>query len=93
MSRNLEVTQSGPEKTILVSVEIRRRAKQDFSPEESLEELRTLASSAGAEIVDVYTQVRDVADRAHFVGEGKLEELKAAVDATKADLVVFLRTL
>ncbi len=89
MSRNLELTQSGPEKTILVSVEIRRRAKQDFTPEESLEELRTLASSAGAEIVDVYTQVRDVADRAHFVGEGKLEELAAAVEACKADLVVF----
>ncbi|MCX6607941.1 MAG: GTPase HflX, partial [Acidobacteria bacterium] len=72
-----------------MSVEIRRRAKRDFTPEESLEELRTLASSAGAEIVDVYTQVRDVADRAHFVGEGKLEELAAAVEACKADLVVF----
>ncbi len=89
MSRTLETTQSGPEKTILVGVELRRRAKQSFTAEESLEELRTLAGSAGAEIVDVYTQIRDVADSAHMIGEGKLDELAAAVEANQADLVVF----
>jgi GTP-binding protein HflX len=89
LSRTLETTQSGPEKTILVGVELRRRAQQSFTAEESLEELRTLALSAGAEIVDVYTQIRDVADSAHMIGEGKLEELAAAVEATQADLVVF----
>jgi GTPase len=89
LSRSLELTQAGPEKTILVGVELRRKAHQGFSAAESLEELRTLATSAGAEIVDVYTQTRDVADTAHLIGEGKLEELAAAVEAHKADLVVF----
>jgi 50S ribosomal subunit-associated GTPase HflX len=72
LSRTLETTQSGPETTILVGVELRRRAQQSFTAEESLEELRTLALSAGAEIVDVYTQIRDVDDSAHMIGEGKL---------------------
>lgn len=89
MTRTLATTQSGPEKTILVGVELRRRAQRGFTAEESLEELRTLAASAGAEIVDVYTQIRDVADSAHMIGEGKLDELAAAVAATGADLVVF----
>jgi GTPase len=70
-------------------VELRRRAHQSSTAEESLEELRTLATSAGAEIIDVYTQIRDVADSAHMIGEGKLDELAAAVEATQADLVVF----
>jgi GTP-binding protein HflX len=89
LSRSLETTQSGPEKTILVGVELRRRTQRGFTTEESLDELRTLTASAGADVVDVYTQVRDMADPAHLIGEGKLEELAAAVAATQADLVIF----
>jgi len=89
LTRTLATTETGPEKTILVGVELRRRAQRGFPAEESLDELRTLAASAGAEIVDVYTQIRDVADSAHMIGEGKLDELAAAVTATGADLVVF----
>ena len=89
MTRTLATTETGPEKTILVGVELRRRAQRGFTAEESLDELGTLAASAGAEIVDVYTQIRDVADSAHMIGEGKLDELAAAVTATGADLVVF----
>jgi hypothetical protein len=50
----------------------------DFSSEESLDELRALAASAGAEIAGEFTQRRDRPDPATLIGKGKLEEIAAA---------------
>lgn len=46
----------------------------------SLEEMRQLAESAGAEILDVFSQERKRPDSATFFGSGKVEELKAIVE-------------
>ena len=61
----------------------------EFSAEESLEELRSLAISAGAEIAGEFLQMRDKPDPATLVGKGKLEEIAGAAASARADLVLF----
>jgi GTPase len=61
----------------------------EFSAEESLEELRSLAASANAEIVGELLQRRDRLDAATLIGKGKLEEIAGAVASTSADLLLF----
>ena len=61
----------------------------DFDAYESLAELRTLAGSAGAEIVGEILQHRDRFDPATLVGGGKLEEIAGAAASANADLLLF----
>jgi GTP-binding protein HflX len=61
----------------------------DFTSEESLDELRTLASSAGAEIAGEFTQRRDRPDPATLIGKGKLEEIAGAAASVSADVILF----
>ncbi|HEY4555673.1 MAG TPA: GTPase HflX, partial [Lysobacter sp.] len=53
-----------------------------------LEEFADLARSAGATIAAVLTARIDRPNAAHLIGSGKLEEVKAAADATGADLIL-----
>jgi GTP-binding protein HflX len=64
-------------------------AVPEFSAEESLAELRTLATSAGAEIVGELLQHRDRPDPATLIGSGKLEEIAGAAASVSADLILF----
>ena len=61
----------------------------DFSAEESLEELRSLAISAGAEIAGEFLQHRPRPDPATLIGRGKLEEIARAAASVSADLLLF----
>jgi GTPase len=61
----------------------------EFDAYESLAELRTLASSAGAEIVGEILQHRDRFDPATLVGAGKLQEIAGAAASANADLLLF----
>src|ERR1041385_8513163 len=61
----------------------------EFTAEESLDELRTLATSAGAEIVGEFLQHRDRPDPATLIGKGKLEEIAGAAASVSADLILF----
>ena len=61
----------------------------DFSPEESLDELRALASSAGASIAGEFMQHRDRPDPATLIGKGKLEEIAGAAASVTADVILF----
>lgn len=54
--------------------------------EESLDELQELAVTAGAEVVGIVTQRRDNINTAHYIGKGKLEELKLFVEDREAIL-------
>lgn len=54
----------------------------------SLEELRRLAETAGAEVVETAIQRRDHPDAGTFIGKGKAQELALTVKATGADTVV-----
>ena len=61
----------------------------EFSAEESLAELRSLAISAGAEIVGEFMQHRGRPDPATLIGSGKLEEIAGATASVSADLLLF----
>jgi GTP-binding protein HflX len=55
----------------------------------SLDEMRELAASAGARIIDEVIQRRDRPDPATFIGKGKVEELREQVVVEGVDLVIF----
>jgi len=61
----------------------------DFSWEESLDELRSLATSAGAEIAGEFSQQRDRPEPATLIGKGKLEEIAGAAASVSADVILF----
>ena len=61
----------------------------DTGYEESLEELKQLAISAGISIRGVVEGKRDKPDAKYFVGSGKAEELAEMVKATESRAVVF----
>lgn len=65
------------------------RADAAENVEESLEELATLTESAGAQVVGRFKQARPSLDAATLLGSGKVEELKALVDADEVDTVIF----
>ena len=56
------------ERAILVGVELQETENFDMS----MEELASLAKTAGAEVVASYTQKRERYDSKSFVGSGKL---------------------
>ena len=72
------------ERAILVSVE----SADEETNRYSLEELRQLASTAGAEIAGEFAQRREKPDHGYFIGRGKAEELYAEVQERQADLVI-----
>ena len=56
--------------------------------EGALEEFAELARSAGAAVAHVMTARIDRPNAATLLGSGKLDEIRAAADATGADLVL-----
>jgi GTP-binding protein HflX len=78
-----EVRLPQTERALLVALE---DASSEW--EESLEELRLLASSAGAVPVGSFTQKRQRPDPVHFLGRGKASELRGEVMKAKAELVL-----
>jgi len=61
----------------------------DVDPHDPLGELRSLADTAGAVVVDEMLQHRTHVDPATFIGSGKVSELAEMVRAHKAQVVVF----
>jgi GTP-binding protein HflX len=81
------VERPGREKAVLVGVYNREVPKE--KAEEYLEEMQLLTQTAGATTLTVFLQKMDRIHPGTYVGTGKLEEIKAYVDAHKVDLVVF----
>ena len=57
--------------------------------EESLQELRQLAETAGIEVVCETIQPRNMPNPTYFIGEGKVEELKPLIEELDADAIIF----
>ncbi|MGY4689905.1 GTPase HflX [Salibacterium sp. K-3] len=55
----------------------------------NLEELTALVHTAGGEVAEHFIQKREKPDPATFIGKGKLEEIREAVEEKQVDLVVF----
>jgi GTP-binding protein HflX len=57
--------------------------------EETIAELERLADTAGAETVGFMIQNKSQIEKATYIGEGKIEELKNACGELEANLVIF----
>ncbi|MEN6478121.1 MAG: GTPase HflX [Anaerolineales bacterium] len=66
-----------------------REAAGLFTLKESLDELESLAITAGARVVAREVQRLDSPNPATYIGSGKLEEIKALKQELAADLVIF----
>ena len=80
----METTQEQKERVILAAVSI----GSDNSTEDSLAELAELADTAGAEVVASLIQNRESVHPGTHLGKGKIQELKEAVLACKADGII-----
>jgi GTP-binding protein HflX len=74
------------ERAFLVSVALPERPWVGSDP---LEELRGLATTAGATVVGGLCQKRNRVSPGSYIGKGKLEELQEGVRATEADVIIF----
>ncbi len=63
--------------------------KEERSTEESMDELEALVETAGGVSVGRIMQMRPTPDPHSFIGSGKVEELKALIDAEGCTLAVF----
>jgi len=80
-------TKSVPEKTIAVGLVLPSITRG--VAEEHLAELEKLVETAGGSVVERILARRPSPDPATFVGKGKAEELKSAVEKSGATLIVF----
>ena len=84
----------GQERAILVGVDFKSRSRRSvdhisYTIEESLEELKVLAESAGAAVEETIIQSRVAPDAATLIGKGKLDQLRSLVAAQELDVVLF----
>ncbi|MFJ7664834.1 GTPase HflX [Lysinibacillus sp. NPDC097162] len=73
------------EKAILVGVNLRN----DKHFEYSMEELTNLAEALNVEVLGVVTQNLERVTPSHYVGTGKIEEIKSFFEEVQANLVIF----
>lgn len=76
-----------PERAVLIG--IITPSESEERELEYLEELAFLVETAGGETIHTFTQKVQKPDRATFVGSGKLDEIKAYIDAEQIDIAVF----
>ncbi len=82
------------ERAILVGLDLKSRSHRSAGPgaraaEESLEEMKALADTAGARVEETIVQSRQAPDSATLIGSGKLDELRRLVNFHEADVVLF----
>src|SRR2546421_12842457 len=76
-----------PERALLIGLEKQGVSKWDLR--DSLEELRELASSAGAEVVDTGTQKLQRPTAPYYIGKGKAESIKDSFQHRQVTSVIF----
>lgn len=77
------------ERVILAGVHQGLRNTIEDTTEESMKELYELAKTAGAEVAATVVQNRSEIESGTYMGEGKLEEIAAAVKELDVDAVIF----
>jgi GTPase len=83
--RLVELRKLRLERVVLVGVAVDGSVE---AAERSVEELRRLAETAGAEVLDAMVQRRARPDAGTFIGKGKAKELAATVKVLGADTVI-----
>lgn len=83
-----ENTLQPKERAFLVGVDLRLEADL-LSVNDSLEELALLAETAGLDVVGRVSQRLNAPNAKTFIGQGKVDEVKALVEEVQADIIVF----
>ncbi len=73
------------QKAIIVGVQL--QGQTDFAY--SMQELRNLASACFIEVVDELSQKASRINPSHYIGTGKIDELRALLHGHEADVVIF----
>ena len=84
MTENIEKK----ERFILIAVAGADRNVTETEVEDSVEELKELVKTAGAETVGVMIQNRELKDKGTYLGKGKVQELKVMADSLEATGIV-----
>lgn len=82
-----QIKQEGEERAVLAA--LLPPQMSDADGEANLAELAELARTAGAVVVNRVMQRKDRPDPATYLGEGKIEELKALTVELTADVIIF----
>ena len=78
------------ERAILVAMEYNNMPSTlGWTMEDSIEELKQLADTAGAEVIAKFMQKRPKPDPGYFIGRGKVQELALYVQQENIDLCIF----
>ena len=77
------------ERAVLVGLSCPGFTAAQDADERTMDELRALAETAGAQAVAMTLQRRPAPDARTFIGEGKAEEVKALAEANDATLILF----
>lgn len=75
------------ERAILAGLELSQHTF-GWNITDSLEELKQLAETAGAEVISYVTQKRDCPDSALFFGKGKMQEISLLIQESNANLLI-----
>lgn len=85
----MEYNEQKQERVILAGVHRGMRDALWDTTEESIHELGELVKTAGGIVVGEMIQNKADLESATYMGEGKLDELKIAIETLNADMVVF----
>ena len=85
----MQNTQEKRERAILAGLAAQSMDEGERSTEISMEELAALVETAGGETVAMLLQNRPTPDPRSFLGDGKIREMKALIEANDCDLAVF----
>ena len=77
------------EKAVLVGLNAGIFSREENATDETLDELAALLETAGGQCTAKVLQNRPAPDPHSFIGEGKVEEGKALLETTEANMVVF----
>ncbi|SEM83286.1 GTP-binding protein HflX [Paenibacillus sp. OV219] len=77
------------DRAVLVSLVTPNIKRGTGDPEHSLQELVSLAETAGVEVLSTLTQNKESVDTKWFIGKGKVEELRAVAEELGATTAIF----
>jgi GTP-binding protein HflX len=89
----IDIKQEIQERAILVSLELKSMQRSEEAVQHSLDELRSLAETAGVEPLTAIVQHRDSVDAAWFIGKGKVDEIRALKESLDANVILFNQEL
>lgn len=80
-------TKKEAEKAVLVF--FAKKSESVIKVKESLDELKLLSATAGADVIKTFYQIGDSFDSRYMIGKGKVEEIADYVEEKEVSLVIF----